>query len=239
MRVVAIIQARLGSTRLPRKVLEPIAGRSMLDWVVSRTLAVRGVAQVVVATTPADHEIAQECERLGVACMRGSEHDVLDRYAQAAAAFAAEAVVRITADCPLLDPAVSSLVVRRFLDERPDYASNGLESTFPRGLDTEVFTRSALDIAQREATQTYEREHVTPFLWQQPNRFRLLSITDVADHGALRWTVDTAEDLALVRAIHERLGDALTYPDILALFARDPELARINAHVEQKKPGDA
>jgi spore coat polysaccharide biosynthesis protein SpsF len=237
VRVVAIVQARLGSTRLPRKVLEPIAGRSMLDWVVSRARAVERVTQVVVATTAADHEIAAQSERLGVECVRGSEHDVLDRYAQAARASSADVVVRITADCPLLDPDVSSLVVRRFLSEQPDYASNGLVGSFPRGLDTEVFTREALEIAQREATRPYEREHVTPFLWQQPDRFRLLSIADTADHSDLRLTVDTADDLALVRAIHERLGAAPSYPEILALFAREPALARINAHVEQKKLG--
>jgi spore coat polysaccharide biosynthesis protein SpsF len=237
LRTVCIVQARTGSTRLPGKVMLDIAGEPMLERVVERCRAVEGVDEIVVATTSAerDRPVAELASRIGVGCHRGSEDDVLERYVEAARRFRAEAIVRITADCPLLDPGVSSRVVARFSEESPDYASNVLRRTYPRGLDTEVITRTALEAAHDEAIERDDREHVTRFVWQRPQRFHLLSVEGEVDRSALRWTVDTAEDLQLVRLIYERLGHgAFATAEVVELLEHNPEWAAINAHVEQR-----
>jgi spore coat polysaccharide biosynthesis protein SpsF len=194
MKVVAIIQARMGSTRLPGKVLRDIAGETMLARVVRRVQLARMPDAVVVATTlaPFDDAIVAECVRLGVPAFRGSEQDVLDRYWQATCTHQADVIVRITADCPLIDPRLVDYVVAAFLEGQPDYASNVLERTYPRGLDTEVMAQTTLEQAWQQAGQLYQRAHVTPYIYQNPNRFRLLPVKAEADHSYLRWTVDTA-----------------------------------------------
>jgi spore coat polysaccharide biosynthesis protein SpsF len=238
MRVVAIIQARMGSTRLPGKVLKDLAGATVLERVVSRLRRCRLVSEVVVATStePADDVILNECQRLGTDAFRGSEQDVLDRYYRAAQQAGAEVVVRITSDCPLIDPEVSDKTIQRFLAERPDYASNALERTYPRGLDTEVMTFAALECAWTEARQAYQREHVTPFLYQHPERFEILSVKGDHDYSQYRWTLDTPEDLEFLRAVYTRGVDRqdLTWHDVLNIVEREPELAEINRHVVQK-----
>lgn len=238
MRTVAIIQARMGSTRLPGKVLMDIAGQTMLQRVIERAARTDGVAEVVVATSTAqaDEAIVSTCQTIGTRCVRGSEDDVLSRYRLAAEEASAEAIVRVTSDCPLLDPGVSGMVVRRFVEERPDYASNTEERTWPRGLDTEIFTWEALEMADREADQRYQREHVTPFIKEHTDRFRILPVTGSEDHSEHRWTVDTPEDLHFVRAVYDELGgDGLfSWKDVLALVQRQPELREINRHVQQK-----
>lgn len=238
-KVVAIIQARMGSTRLPGKVLADVRGQPMLSYVVGRVRAAKTLDEVVVATTtkPADDVIAAFCRERGVDCFRGSEEDVLDRYNQAAREHAAEAVVRITSDCPLIDPEVVDKTVRAFLTEKPapDYGSNSLVRTYPRGLDTEVMTFSALEAAWREARQPYQRTHVTPYIYENPERFRILRVTGDRDYSAYRWTVDTPEDLELVRAVYDRLeGDSFLLDDIVRLMEREPELAEINRSIAQK-----
>ena len=241
MRIVAIIQARMGSTRLPGKTLEKIAGMTMLERVVRRTAASRLISEVTVATTVSPHDdvIYDASSGIGCRCFRGSEQDVLDRYLRAADEFESEIVVRITSDCPLIDAAVVDRVITAFLDEAPDYASNTLERTYPRGLDTEVLSRAALERAWREADQPYQREHVTPFIWQQPSLFRLLSVTDIEDHSRHRWTVDTIDDLRFVRSIYERWPNREEpgWRDVLHMVDSDPVLASINAHVSQKTFG--
>ncbi len=236
--VVAIIQARLGSTRLPGKVLAPIGGMSMLARVCQRVGRAATLRRTVVATTlqPADRAIVEECNRLGMACFCGSEHDVLDRYCRAAAACSADAVVRITADCPLIDPDVIDQVVEAFLGARADYVANTLWRTWPRGLDTEVIASSALARTWREALEPHERCHVTPYLYQHPDSFRLLSVENQYGHCEGRWTVDLPEDLEFVRAVYQRLGDdgSFGWRDVWRLLAREPNLARINQHVRQK-----
>ena len=242
MKTVAIIQARMGSTRLPGKVLMQICGRSMLDWVVTRTLHARMLDEVVVATTdsPADDAIVAECAQLGVPVFRGSEEDVLDRYHRAAEAYDAETVVRITSDCPLIDPEVVDLVVQAFRDTAPDYAGNALERWFPRGLDCEAMSSAALMTAWRDARQPYERTHVTPYIYQHPELFRLASVRAPSNHGALRWTVDTVEDLEFVRAVYAGIQttDAISYHDVLDLLQVQPKLAEINQGVRQKRLSD-
>ena len=238
MKVVAIIQARMGSTRLPGKVLKDLCGETVLARVVNRTRRAMLLQEVVVATSvqPADDAIVQECGRLSVACFRGAEADVLDRYYRAAEKFSADAIVRITSDCPLIDPEVSDKTIRAFLEQHPDYASNVLERRCPRGLDTEVMTFAALESARREARDPYQREHVTPFLYQHPERFRLLSVTGDRDYSHYRWTLDTREDLEFLRAVYARRAEAsdLAWQDVLRILEGEPDLAAINEHVKQK-----
>jgi spore coat polysaccharide biosynthesis protein SpsF len=238
MRVVAIIQARLGSTRLPGKVLLDIGGSTMLARVVRRTRRARSLDGVVVATTleDVDGAVVAECRKLAVPVFQGDEQDVLDRCYQAARAHRAEAIVRITSDCPLIEPEVIDKVVQAFLDAQPDYASNTLERTYPRGLDTEVMTLSALERAWRQATEPYQRAHVTSYLYQNPERFRLLSVTNNQDYSGYRWTVDTLDDLTFVREVYRKLGgdDTIHWRDVVTLLAREPQLIELNRAIRQK-----
>ncbi|MGA8617152.1 MAG: glycosyltransferase family protein [Candidatus Sulfotelmatobacter sp.] len=236
-KVVAIIQARMGSTRLPGKVLTEIHGHPMLWHVVRRTRAAKTLDQVIVATTtePADDAIVAFCSEHGVVFFRGSEMDVLDRYYQAARQHDAHIIVRITADCPLIDPEIIDKTVRAFLSENPDYASNSIVRCYPRGLDTEVISLQALQSAWHEARKGYQRTHVTPYIYEDPGRFRTLSVSGDEDWSAYRWTVDTPEDLEFVRAIYSRgEGKNFLLSDVLQLIQREPELAEINRSVAQK-----
>jgi spore coat polysaccharide biosynthesis protein SpsF len=238
-RVVAIIQARSGSTRLPHKIFADIAGETMLGRTVRRAQRANTVDEVIVATTDnaLDDRVVEESDRLGVRAIRGSEADVLDRYHQAASASDAEIIVRVTSDCPLIDPAVIDLVVRRFC-EAPGaaYCSNVLKRTFPRGLDVEAIDRGALDAAAAESSLPHQREHVTPYLYEQPNRFSLRSVECAEDFSAYRWTVDEIDDLRLVREIYDAFApnDMFGWEEVIQLMRLRPELAAWNAHVAQK-----
>lgn len=226
----AIIQARMGSTRMPGKVLMDVGGQPMLGRVIGRVRRVRGIDTVVVATSaaPADRAVVDHCAAVGIPCYAGSEDDVLDRYYQAATRYGLSAVVRITADCPLLDPEVVTQVVA-LLGSVCDYAANVHPPTFPDGLDAEAFTMSTLATAWREATLPSEREHVTPYMWKQPGRFRTRNLTAPADYSHLRWTVDDAFDLAYIREVYRRLGDPTGWQAIVDHLAHAPELAALNA----------
>jgi spore coat polysaccharide biosynthesis protein SpsF len=238
MKVVAIIQARMGSTRLPGKVMLPIGGKSMLARVVTRVHRAQMIDEVVVATSTKaqDDPIVNECQTLSVPCFRGNEDDVLDRYYQCALQYEANVIVRITADCPMIDPEVIDQAIVTFLSKKADYASNGLQRTFPRGLDTEVMTIAALKKAWQEAKLNFQRVHVTPYIHRNPKEFRLEPILAGSDTSQYRWTVDTQEDLNLVRTIYARFGNADTFSwlDAVMLMKMDPNLAKINQHVEQK-----
>ncbi|HXY04547.1 MAG TPA: glycosyltransferase family protein [Terriglobales bacterium] len=238
MKTLAIVQARMGSSRLPGKVLMDLAGETVLQRVVRRLGRAALVNQVVVATSlsPMDDAVVSECNRLGVDHFRGSEADVLDRYYHCAQAFAASRVVRITADCPVIDPALVDLTIRSFGEKFCDYASNALVPGYPRGLDVEVFTLAALTRAWSEARKPYEREHVTPYLYEHPKLFRSVSVNAKRDYGDLRWTLDTVEDLECLRAIYERLGgrNDFCWEDVLQIVQREPQLASMNSHVLQK-----
>jgi spore coat polysaccharide biosynthesis protein SpsF len=237
-RTVAIIQARMGSSRLPGKVLADIGGRSMLESVVRRAARAKRLDAVVVATTTdgRDDPVVRECERLGVPTFRGSENDVLDRYYGAARAFEASTVVRITSDCPLIDPQLVDRVIAELASQQADYASNTLLLSYPRGLDAEAFTMAALTTAWETATESYERVHVTPFLYRHPERFKLVNVACAEDVSSLRWTVDTPADLELVRTLFDRArhhGEP-TWEDVLAIVRREPALPAINGHIRQK-----
>lgn len=239
MKTVAIIQARMSSTRLPGKVFADVCGQPLLHHVVCRARRARTPDQVVVATSdrPADDVVARFCEMSAVPCFRGSEEDVLDRYCHAARHFKAEAVVRVTADCPLLDPDVIDRVVQAFLAGDQDYVSNTLDRTYPDGLDVEVFSFAALARAWREARLPSEREHVTPYIWKHPELFRLGNVKQDEDLSDLRWTVDEPRDLEFVRAVYRWLGPRSDFgmQEVLALLREHPELGRINAGIERNE----
>lgn len=234
-RCVAIVQARVGSTRLPGKALLDVAGRPMIAHVVDRALAIDGVDAVVLATTvnPADDALADFARRRGMACTRGSEADVLDRFHQAVTEHPADAIVRVTADCPLLDPRVSGLVLAEYRRRAGDidYASNVRPPTYPDGLDTEVLSREVLERAWREADRASDREHVTSYIWRNPATFRLANVATEPSRAHLRWTVDEPADLEFVRAVYARLGARSLFgmDEVLELLDIEPELARINA----------
>jgi spore coat polysaccharide biosynthesis protein SpsF len=259
-RTIAIVQARRASSRLPDKVLLDIGGQPMLVRVVERTRRAKRVDAVVVATTtdPSDEAIEALCKSHSYPCYRGSMFDVLDRYYQAARQFGAEVVVRITADCPVIDPQVIDQTIQEFLtlsprvgspgsheaeEARPymwDFAANRLPPpwgrTFPIGLDTEVCTFAGLETAWKEATLPHQREHVMPFFYEHPERFHILLVNAPGDYGTLRWTVDTAEDLELLRQVYARFGgrDDFSWLEVLALVEHEPELGKINAGVQHK-----
>jgi spore coat polysaccharide biosynthesis protein SpsF len=238
MRFLGIVQARMGSTRLPGKVMMDLAGRSMLERVVRRAGRARTLEGVVVATTvlPEDSVIEGLCREMSWPCFRGARDDVLDRYYRAASEWRPEAVVRISADCPFIDPGVVDRVVGEFLDSHCDYASNTiLPRTFPLGLDTEVLTWDALERAWREDTRADWREHVTPYVYRNPDRFSLHRVAYATDCSAHRWTVDTPKDLEFARSVYDCLGaDDFEWRDVLAVLEAHPHFAQLNRGVVQK-----
>lgn len=238
MKAVAIIQARMGSSRLPGKVLKDLQGESVLARVLQRVGRASLIDELLVATSdqPADDAIVDECRRCSVPVSRGDESDVLDRYFRAAQLSQADVVVRITSDCPLIDPEIADKTIRAFLDQCPDYAANCLKRTYPRGLDTEVMTTQALERTWRAARQPYERTHVTPYIYEHPEEFKIVSVTGETDYSDHRWTLDTPEDLEFIRAVYARLegrGDFL-WSDVLQVLKREPELLDLNRSITQK-----
>jgi spore coat polysaccharide biosynthesis protein SpsF len=241
-RVIAIVQARMGSTRLPGKVLLNIEGEPMLAWVVERVSLAMTVDDVVVATTtdPEDDAIVEFCGRRSYALYRGAATDVLDRYWEAAKAHDAEIIVRITADCPLIDPGLIDKTVDALLTKVPmaDFSANRLpwERTYPIGLDVEVCTFEALQTAWNEAVEPHQREHVMPYLYEHPERFHILHVKAERDFGDLRWTVDTPDDLRFVREIAKRLPNYIdfSWSDVLRIVNENPELVEINQQVQHK-----
>jgi spore coat polysaccharide biosynthesis protein SpsF len=265
IKTIAIIQARMKSSRLPDKVMLDIAGKPMLQRVIERTTRAGSVDQVVVATTTGIDEdpIAHLCQELNIPCYRGSLQDVLDRYYRCATMFAPDIIVRITADCPVMDPLLIDETVKVLTGEsvgnglwKPqgdphqyppptnkaipwDYAATRLpppwKRSYPIGLDVEAFTFNALEQAWRAAEELYEREHVLPYLYEKENRFRCIVGSHEPDYGHYRWTVDTEPDLELIRQIYLRLGrEDFSWKDVLALVQSNPELARINEDIPHK-----
>ncbi len=239
-RVVTIVQARTASSRLPGKVLRPLLDQPLLIRMVERVQAARLVGVVVVATTTdcRDDVIKLICQWQEYHCYRGHPTDLLDRHYQAARQFQADVVVKIPSDCPLIDPAVIDRVLGTYLDnpDAYDYVSNLHPATYPDGNDVEVMRMSALETAWREATQDFEREHTTPFLWERPYRFRLGNViweTGLNYADSHRWTIDYPEDYDFINAVYSilypRQADFDLY-DILALLNEKPELQTINRH---------
>ncbi len=245
-KVVAVVQARTASTRLPGKVLADIAGEPMLVRVIDRARMAKTMDELVVATTDDDQDdpIAQLCEDRGYPVYRGSRIDVLDRVYRAARARHADVVVRLTGDCPLIDAGLIDYTVTAYFEADPpiDFAANRLpyDKTYPVGTDTEVCSFHALERAWREADQPHEREHVMPYLYEEPGRFETLLVRGDQDYSNFRWTVDTSEDLELVRRVYAHFEGRqdFTWIEVLELFDREPELVGINSGVEHKSQFD-
>lgn len=256
-KIVAILQARMGSSRLPGKVLLEITGKPMIQHVLERTQRARTLDSVAIATTSdsADDPVADFAVSMDAPFTRGSVHDVLDRYYQAAKAHQADVIVRITADCPLIDPEVVDETINEFLRLKLDFAANRLpppfHRTYPIGLDVEVCTFTALEQAWKQASEAFHREHVMPFLYEgvdlspfnprletgvSMRGYKIGLLNHVADYGSLRWTVDTPEDLAFMREIFTRLGGKTDFNwyDVLQIVQAEPQLAQINAEVRHK-----
>jgi len=241
-KIAAIIQARMGSTRLPGKILMDIAGRPMLWQVVNRIRNCDMVNEIVVASTIESKDDAVEdfCGKNGINCFRGSEDDVLDRYYQAASINNADVVVRITADCPLIDPGTVDKVLSEYLSKCDEYdgASNVIERTYPRGLDTEVFSFPALAKIWAAAKKEHEREHVTVYFYEHPEEFNMFSVKNNKDLSSFRWTVDEDTDLAMVRKVYEYFSsrkNKFSIFDITAFIEKHPDVKMLNENVEQKK----
>jgi len=235
-KVTAIVQVRMGSTRLPRKVLNDIVGKPMLWHVINRVKKAKLIDEIVIVTTTEDEDeiIAKWAKNNNLKCYRGSVEDVLDRYYQAAKKFKANTIVRVTPDDPLKDPEIIDKVIKFYLDNKInlDFVSNTIKPTYPEGLDVEVFSFSTLKRAWEEAKKKSEREHVTPYIWNHPDKFRLANVAKEGENlSHLRWTVDYPEDLEFTRAIYARLykeGKIFLMQDVLDLLKKCPELAKIN-----------
>jgi len=257
-RIIAVIQARMGSSRLPGKVLLDLGGQPMLARVVERVRRAHSLNDVLVATTSEaqDDRVAEFCQALGTPVYRGSDHDVLDRFYQAARICEAEAIVRITADCPVIDPVEVDHTVGKFLRSGSDFTTNRLpppwHRTYPIGLDTEVCTFNALERAWKEADQAFQREHVMPYFYEgipiqdlnsrkdakavSPRGFLVLVLNHDPDYGSLRWTVDTPEDLELMRKVylHFEGRDDFSWLDVLGFFEQRPDLVNTNSGIQPK-----
>lgn len=238
MTTVAIIQARMTSTRLPGKVLMPAAGRPLLSIMLERVARARRIDRIVVATTTnaTDDPVAALVSSEGHGVFRGSEADVLSRFHGAAREAGADVAVRLTGDCPIHDPEVIDAMVALFQDSEPgwDYVTNAIPRSYPAGLDTEVMSVAALDTASREATEGYEREHVTPFLYKHPERFRLKSVVMEPNRARERWTLDERADYELIRRIVEALlpeNPAFGWRDVVDLLDAHPDWRAINGSV--------
>ncbi len=236
----------MGSSRLPGKVLADIEGRPLLSRMLDRLSRCEHVDEVVVATTylSDDDPVAGLCRSRETRCVRGHPTDVLGRYRQAAEESGADVIIRLTGDCPLIDPQVVDLCLRAYLEAEPpvDLVVNRLpwDRSYPIGLDTEVFGRAALETAWLEAIEPHQREHVVPFLYENPDRFTMIHLEADGDYGDYRWTVDEPEDLEVIRRIFAAFGgrDDFTWREVLSLVRREPGLARINKAVAHKSHRD-
>jgi len=240
-RTVVVIQARMTSSRLPGKVLAPLAGRPLLAWVIDRARAIPGVDAVCVAAPEgSEHdpiaELVAACGLADVFVARGSETDVLARTVHAAESASADTILRITSDCPFLDPAVSGAVLAMYRGTGVSYAATAMESGFPVGMDTEVLSMGALRAAAAAATDDYEREHVTPYIWRRPEQFPTTYLERRPSLRHWRLVVDTPEDYELACAVYDELAPEnplFDLRDIARLLSERPEIAAINGHVEQ------
>lgn len=241
--IVCIVQARTGSTRLPGKVLKKICGKTVLEHVIDRLKKVKNIDEIVIATTTLERDniIIEEAKRLNVSYFRGSEEDVLSRYYYAAKENNADIIVRVTSDCPLIDSEVTEKIIQYYLDNNTkyDYVSNTIDRTYPRGLDTEVFSFKALEKAFNKAESLRDKEHVTPYIWDNSSIFRLAQYKNEIDYSDLRWTLDTIEDFQLISSIYDKLyskkGNQFNMSDILNLYKKYPELLKINENIAQKQ----
>jgi spore coat polysaccharide biosynthesis protein SpsF len=238
---VAIVQARMTSTRLPGKVLMEVLGKPMLAFQLERLRRVPSIDRIVIATTTnaTDDPVAAFAGEGGFGLHRGPEHDVLARFQGAAADAEATTVVRLTADCPLIDPEVVQHVIQSYQDADPpcDYVTNAIPRSYPAGLDVEVFSRQALEKAAAEAGDAYDREHVTPFLYRNPDRFRLLSVVLEPGLSWERWTLDEPRDFELIRRVLQTLypdNPGFRMADVIRVLDAHPDWRAFNGSVREK-----
>lgn len=240
MRIIAIIQARMGSSRLPGKALKELIGEPMLVHIHNRVRQSTLVNDIIIATTESekDNTIVELCRDRKWLFYQGSENDVLDRYYQTAKVFNADIIVRITSDCPIIDASIIDTILLKYFEppQFPDYASNVYPvRTFPQGLDTEVFSFQTLERIWKEDNNPVLREHVTQYIIKNPNKFTITCIMNPTDLSYHRWTVDTIEDFSLINAIYEHFGhDKFTWTAVLHFLAQNPQLSEINKHILQR-----
>ncbi len=238
--ILGVVQARMSSSRLPGKVAADVCGRPMLALQLSRLARSQRIDRLVVATSmePGDDAVAQIAGGAGVGVHRGPLADVLARFAGAAEAFGpADHIVRLTADCPLADPAIIDACIALHLRLGADYTSNAIARTYADGLDVEVMTAATLAAAAAEASDPLDREHVTRFIYRRPVRFVMGALTQEIDQSAMRWTVDTADDLAMVRAVVAGLPEGFTRADVLAFLRAHPDIASLNGALGRDAAG--
>jgi spore coat polysaccharide biosynthesis protein SpsF len=242
MRKLIIVQARMTSTRLPGKVMKIVCGKPLLEHLVDRLKRVKCADQIVIATTVNETEdiIVDLCKKLDISYFRGSEEDVLGRYYETAVKYEGDVIIRITSDCPVIDPDVVDYLIDFYMNnlKKYDYVSNILERTYPKGMDAEITSFDTLKEAHFNAYDPFDRENVTPFIKKRPQQFRLYNILYKTDMSRCRWTVDTPEDLELITKIYDALyykNPLFSLNDILDLMNSNPKLENINAHVKQKK----
>ena len=236
--ITAIIQARMSSTRLPGKILTEFSGDTLLGHIIKRISKSALISKIVVATStdPSNDQLIAWLDKRGVSSFRGSENDVLNRYYEAAKASGAVHIARITADDPFKDPEIIDQVSEMYLDEKLDFAYNNKPPSFAEGLDTEIFSFKALERANKNAVDPFEREHVTQHFYRNPRAFRQKNFSSPVDYSHLRWTIDTAEDLAMAKIVYENLhepGRVFLAKDILELISRKPEIPAINQEVKR------
>ncbi len=239
MDIVCIVQARMGASRLPGKPLKTVLDRPLLSYLVERLRQASSLNEIVIATStdPRDDAIAKWCAEEKVACFRGSEQNVLDRYVMAGRAHHADVVVRVTGDCPLIDPVIVDTVVNFYLQNQFDYVSNTIVRSYPRGLDVEVCSMQVLEKVMQLATKPEEREHVTLFIYEHPDLFSIGSVKQSSKESNDRWTVDTSEDFELVSKLLIALypkNPHFRMEDVLTLLEKHPQWRLINAHIQQK-----
>ena len=233
-----IVQARMNSSRLSGKVLKTVLGKTLLEYQLERLNRVVNVDKIIVATTDQsiDDSIVELCDRLSTPTYRGSESDVLRRYAEAAQTYGSSTVVRITSDCPLIDPALIDRTIDFYRSSGLDYVSID-HTVYPRGMDIEVFSRDMLDTANHKAIQPTEREHVTPYFYQNPELFSIGTYTEAIQASQYRLTVDTPEDFQLIQVLLENIypeNNTFSLYDVLAYLQDNPKLIDINKHIQQK-----
>jgi len=241
-KVAAIIQARMASSRLPGKVLTMLGHQPALEWMINRVKRAKMIDQVIVATTtdPGDDAVEAFCAEKDVTCVRGDMFDVLDRIYQAAKKNDVDVIVRLTGDCPFIDPDMLDDLVGVFFDVEPalDFAANRLpmDRTVPIGLDAEICSIEALEKAWQETTEKHHREHVMPYFYENPDKFNILHLKHDPEHGNLRWTLDTPEDLKMLQKVVDHFAgkDDFSWLEVLDLIEKNPEIQEINMDVRHK-----
>jgi len=239
-KITAIVQARMTSTRLPGKVMKKVLGKPLLNYLSQRLQSAANIDDIILATTenPEDNSIAEQGKKLGLRIFRGSEHNVLDRFYRAAIVYQADHIMRITADCPLIDPHFLDLLIEYYTTDRFDYVSNCAKPTLPDGLDAEIFTFQALEYAHQRAHRLSCLEHVTPYIRNHPDIFTIGSWSYTKNLSHLRWTVDEPDDFLFVQQVIESLypiNPHFRTDDILNLLYQRSELAQINNHIHRNE----